>query len=242
MILTCPNCSTRFLISAQVLAPEGRRVKCSKCSEDWFQMPDPDELINDLEEQIEDIPESVKPIPEGSAVPAVREEDEEGNDNSGGVAVAAASATAVFVVILAALIFMKGPISKSWPASAAFYQMLGMKVVTQGQGLEFDRMKALITGPNAIQVEGFIINLKSETQNIPLIEAVVKNSDADVLAKWYIQPPSSSVEAEGSLPFRAEYHGALDGVESLHLRFVLQKSGNVKMSAKKEKPHNKADH
>ncbi len=44
MILTCPQCSTRFLLPASDLAPDGKKVKCSECEEIWFQEPDADEL------------------------------------------------------------------------------------------------------------------------------------------------------------------------------------------------------
>ena len=92
MILTCPDCASRYLLSAQALAPDGRQVKCSSCGHQWFETPDEDELANrtsddvsdiddigdeidfadlveenmnnDEGDEIEDIPESVKPLPE----------------------------------------------------------------------------------------------------------------------------------------------------------------------------------
>lgn len=54
MILKCPNCSSKFELPAAQLAPEGKKVKCSKCAEVWFQMPDPDELDGGRESGAED--------------------------------------------------------------------------------------------------------------------------------------------------------------------------------------------
>jgi len=31
MILTCPNCATRYQVDAQAFAASGRQVRCAKC-------------------------------------------------------------------------------------------------------------------------------------------------------------------------------------------------------------------
>lgn len=43
MILTCPKCSSRFLVSAEALGDAGKKVRCTTCSEVWFQEPIPDD-------------------------------------------------------------------------------------------------------------------------------------------------------------------------------------------------------
>ncbi|MEM7679870.1 MAG: zinc-ribbon domain-containing protein [Pseudomonadota bacterium] len=44
MILNCPKCASRFLLSAQVLGETGKKVKCTSCGNIWFQEPDEDAL------------------------------------------------------------------------------------------------------------------------------------------------------------------------------------------------------
>lgn len=44
MILTCPDCATRFLIKQEAIGPNGRTVRCSQCSSTWFVAGDPDVL------------------------------------------------------------------------------------------------------------------------------------------------------------------------------------------------------
>jgi predicted Zn finger-like uncharacterized protein len=41
MILTCPECSTRFRVPTESLG-DGRTVRCSRCSHRWFQAPEED--------------------------------------------------------------------------------------------------------------------------------------------------------------------------------------------------------
>ncbi len=40
MILSCPNCSTRFLVDASALGSAGRTVQCGACSHEWRQEPE----------------------------------------------------------------------------------------------------------------------------------------------------------------------------------------------------------
>jgi len=42
MILSCPSCSTRYLLSSASIGAEGRDVRCAKCAHEWFQAPDLD--------------------------------------------------------------------------------------------------------------------------------------------------------------------------------------------------------
>lgn len=41
MILICPNCSTRYLLSSAAIGAEGRDVRCAKCAHEWYEMPEP---------------------------------------------------------------------------------------------------------------------------------------------------------------------------------------------------------
>ena len=40
MILTCPNCNTRYLLSSSAIGEQGRDVRCAKCAHQWFQEGD----------------------------------------------------------------------------------------------------------------------------------------------------------------------------------------------------------
>ena len=37
MYISCPKCDTKFIVNQNDIGPEGRRVKCSRCSHIWLQ-------------------------------------------------------------------------------------------------------------------------------------------------------------------------------------------------------------
>ena len=43
MIIGCSECGTRYVVGPKAIGKEGRRVKCSKCNNVWFQEPAPED-------------------------------------------------------------------------------------------------------------------------------------------------------------------------------------------------------
>jgi len=40
MILTCPNCSTQYVVKDGAIPPQGRQVRCANCKHSWHQEPE----------------------------------------------------------------------------------------------------------------------------------------------------------------------------------------------------------
>jgi predicted Zn finger-like uncharacterized protein len=62
MIITCPNCSTRYSLPQDKIKPGGQKVRCAKCGTVWHQAPEDEPLAL--------TPEEAVPAPEPAWTPA----------------------------------------------------------------------------------------------------------------------------------------------------------------------------
>ncbi len=69
MIITCPDCATRYDVDDERFTPSGRSVRCTSCGESWF-VPAPEEL-------------DVAPIEDLSPAARVDEEEDENKPKRG---------------------------------------------------------------------------------------------------------------------------------------------------------------
>jgi len=52
MIISCPNCATRYDVEDRRFSPDGRSVRCAECDESWFvPAPQPIEDLIPLKKQ-----------------------------------------------------------------------------------------------------------------------------------------------------------------------------------------------
>lgn len=67
MIITCPECETRYTVKAAAFKAPGRKVRCASCGNEWFQEPPEDAPAAGEPVAQDDIP--APPVVEGSAEP-----------------------------------------------------------------------------------------------------------------------------------------------------------------------------
>ena len=61
MIITCPNCDTRYLVPETDIGAEGRRVRCANCMHLWFAEPPTVTLDLGQRQMVEPAPEEPAP-------------------------------------------------------------------------------------------------------------------------------------------------------------------------------------
>ncbi len=242
MILTCPQCGTRFLLPAARLAPEGSKVRCSNCQEIWFQEPDENELAEFGKEEGESNQETVQDeivdvsreeeitIPDSVRPSFEQEEQAEQKIKSKKawkfhpVLLGYGAGAVVFVLIFLMLIALRSPITQTVPAAQGFYNIFGMDVPVSGKTLVFDRIKAEVIEDDQqeqkVVVEGHIINLSAKETTVPMIEATLKDAQGDAVKTWLIEPPVASLKGYAQSAFHVEYPGHPLATD-LHVRFVL---------------------
>lgn len=203
MILTCPNCSTRYLLNSSMLGAEGRKVRCANCAHVWFQEPDdfiPDEDIPDVTRPPE--VDDDEPIPRATNLPARGDEDIEEIEDSRRYAMMVFAA--LFIAGLVGLFAGREALVKAFPESNRLFAMLSMQPPAPGEGLAFENIKAIertaIDGRKMIRISGEIANLTGDTITLPPIEARLKGA-LSVIRTWPVESPVTELEGGSRVKF-----------------------------------------
>jgi predicted Zn finger-like uncharacterized protein len=197
MILTCPNCDTRYSVDGAKFPSQGRTVRCAKCGHSWHQAaeaPEPDAMAEPVVAPAPVAaparePEAETPAPDLPATPEA-EETYPVNTPSGirafapaavapepkpplgpRLAVAAGWAGLIAVVLLIAVsaVRYRQDIAVIWPQSAGVYSSLGLPV--NASGIDFrqvDYRRETEDGQIVLVVSGQIVNLGRRVLPVPL--------------------------------------------------------------------------
>lgn len=148
MILTCPDCSARYVVDPKAILPNGRMVRCAKCKYSWREDPPKGEILAD--DPTADTPQDElpptddkddavsqgdedefskrrarrkkrpRPMPKGTNLPALQ--NHKHKDFLWGW-----YGLGGFVVILVSCFFIfQSSISDIWPPSQKLYRILGL--------------------------------------------------------------------------------------------------------------------
>lgn len=188
MILTCPACSTRYLVDPSALGVAGRMVRCAKCGESWMQAPPPD-MPRPV--QTEPRHEELRPIPPGSNLPAV--------PSGRGRRSAAAWWVVVLLVasgLTAGAVVAREEVVAAWPAAARLYDTVGLPVETVAAGLELRNVRSerrAEDGLTHLVIHGQIVNVSDRERAVPTLYAVALDAGQQAVRDWPITPSRPSL-------------------------------------------------
>ncbi|HEY6335430.1 MAG TPA: DUF3426 domain-containing protein [Alphaproteobacteria bacterium] len=179
MILTCPSCTTRYMVDPTKLGSDGRFVRCGKCSHTWHEVAPPN-----TPRQIDPIPMSIepRPIPPGSNLPAFRPKPKERGHAWG---------WAILVLIVAAIvggaILARSQIVAAWPPAARIYALFEPKATEAHAGLSVVNVASRRSVENGVQVlvvEGEVANNSREALAVPPLTGVLRDAEQRDLQHW----------------------------------------------------------
>ncbi|MFZ5670821.1 MAG: DUF3426 domain-containing protein [Pseudomonadota bacterium] len=209
MILTCPECATRYFVPDGAVGSAGRTVKCSACGARWTAHAEPDlELFVDAEEgalarealEPAAVEQPVSALP-GEVLPKVFREKADTERRvreamTTGI-VWASMAVALMALIGTAVIFRVNVV-KLWPASAAAYAGVGLPVNPLGLTIEELRADpALQDSHAALAVSGVIRNIEARPAVAPPLRVVLKNKAGKIVAVKVARPADPDIPAGG---------------------------------------------
>jgi predicted Zn finger-like uncharacterized protein len=187
MLITCPNCSTRYTVADSAMPPQGRKVRCANCGHVWYQRP---VVEDDLERTL-----LAKDLSDAGRRPAPAPRPPKG-PRSRGSAKAWAAFAVLLVAILAGGYFARTQVVRLWPPAALFYETVGLAVDPPGAGLQLQNVRSEQrpdNGATLLVVEGQIINVSDAVRTVPKVRAVSLGFDRKPVQTWIIDASSDQL-------------------------------------------------
>src|SRR5665213_3541083 len=236
MILTCPACGTRYQADEAKFPPDGRMVRCAKCSHVWHQagfsgMPEPDVAIIAPEPR----PEAQQPHPEPEsesafsrirvfapkpAEPSVAREPIAWGAMLG-VAAGWIALIAVVLVIGYSAVKYRQEIAMIWPQSAGVYSSLGLKV--NNRGIDFahvDYHRESEDGQVVLAVTGTIVNDGDRELPVPQsVRVTLSDTSNHEIYHWNFTPNVQTLKPGQSATFLTRLSSPPAAASHLEVRF-----------------------
>jgi len=241
MILTCPECATRYLVDAKAIGPSGRTVRCSRCGHSWAEPP-PDEALPD-----EPPPEGLAPEASAPAAPAFDEpaapraapgeppsftrsaEARRRPENLPALPRRRRSRAPTLLWLLFFLllggvaggaVWKQDEIVRRWPAAAPLYDMAGLGPPPPHKIFEVVGTKLATSqkdGVAVLTVEGKLRNRTDRDQLLPTMDAVIYDKRRAELRRWPIEVPAVRLTPGEQFDFRTELKDPPKGADSFEI-------------------------
>jgi predicted Zn finger-like uncharacterized protein len=236
MILTCPNCDTRYSVDGTKFPPAGRTVRCAKCGHSWHQAaetpePEPEpaaEVFAAPEPAPATEPEApVYPVNTPSSIRAyapTASVAEPRGPLGPRLAVAAGWIGLIAVVLLIAVsaVRYRQDIAVIWPQSTGVYSSLGLKV--NASGIDFrqvDYRRESEDGQIVLAVSGVIVNTGARELPVPqTVRVTLSDADNHELYHWTFKPTATTLKAGQSMPFTTRLSSPPAAARHLEVRFA----------------------
>jgi predicted Zn finger-like uncharacterized protein len=244
MILTCPECASRYVVDDARVPPQGRTVRCANCGRSWRAMP-----VAEAPLELETAPDP-EPVADEAPVRAgagalpkkIRAKTAERNRTRQAVAAGAVwgALGAVLLAVVAGAALFRVDVVRLWPRTAGAYAKVGLPVNPTGLAPEnVQAAPGLKDGHAAVIVSGLIRNVETRAHEpVPLRVALLDKHGKTLVAQLtsvapgplqpgqtrpftiaFLDPPSASadVQVEFALNAPKPAHGAGHGAEAAHV-------------------------
>jgi predicted Zn finger-like uncharacterized protein len=234
MILTCPNCSARFLINVAALHPSGREVRCGRCRHQWFAAPpEPEKPVP--EAAVEDVPQApitAPPLPPLAPEPRAFESRPIPSSSSLAIikprrravgAVLGWAALLLVVIGIGVAVAERDTLMAMYPDVRPVYAAVGFDVPGAGDGLQIADVtssRVMQEGLPVLVCEGRISNVSKHERRLPTLRGALRDAAGRELQSWTFTVPSQSLAPGAAIPFRTEVRQPASSATELSITFV----------------------
>jgi predicted Zn finger-like uncharacterized protein len=245
MILTCPNCSARFMIDGSALVPGGRTVRCGACRHSWHQMPEHAEAAEPASASapaaaFAPAPPPAEPPPAPEASPPAEEKLRRGQRRAEAVAAGAAPRRRglarvlvwfLFVFVVALLLIggyrYRNDVVRVWPPAMKLYELLaidtepptGFRLRVPQESLRFRRESE--GGIPILVVSGEILNESTRAQRITPMRILLLDKDNRVLRTERVKIDDRTLDPGKRLPFQTSIPNAPPEAAAVRITFDI---------------------
>jgi predicted Zn finger-like uncharacterized protein len=200
MIVSCPECGTRYLIDGAAIG-NGRRVRCARCAHVWLARPTggaAPAMPGAPAATAAAAPESrVTPRFQLPAVPKPR--------RSPWLIAGWGGLAAVVALLVGILFFGREALTTRWPAAERLYAVLGLGAEAPEAGLDLLQIKpgyATENGETNLVITGEIANRSRRPRDVPPLKAVLKDKADQEVQSWTFTASQPRIEPGQTVAFR----------------------------------------
>jgi len=227
MILTCPQCDTRYQTDAAKFAPAGRTVRCAKCGHVWHQQPENASapVAADAVSEVEPPPDPDDAPPRAAFAAApmpIAASGGEAPPRGRMRAIVGWGGLAVLILLIgwSAIHFSRAIVS-AWPQSASLYAALGLDANAQGVAfLDVSYARETEDGAPVLAVTGRIVNVGQEELPVPPIRVALTDRDKRELYHWSFSASVATLHPGQAVPFTTRLPSPPPAARHLELRFA----------------------
>jgi predicted Zn finger-like uncharacterized protein len=233
MILTCPNCETRYRADAAQFPAAGRRVRCAKCGHLWHHhLQDAETGSRAAVEAMAQGPAAADTRANAAVAgpPAAQMGADQSNKSpkrswAERLGVAAGWAGLFVMILLIGWIAFRfrQEVATLWPQSSSLYATFGIAV--NAGGIEIDNVSYRRVNENGqvvLAVTGKLVNITSREVTVPPVRVALTDNDQRELYHWSFQPPQPVLKPGQSLNFLTRLTSPPPPPVHLQLRFASQ--------------------
>ena len=202
MIVTCPVCSTRYLVDPRALGATGRLVRCASCAHTWRQAP-PEDAPRRVDLTTPE-PEAEPPPLRATGrtqLPALAAPPRTIWSSLGWVLYAAL----IILLIGGGLWIARERIVGYWPAASRFYAMLGLAPASAQSDLELSDVATSRDTENGLPtlvIQGKVVNVSKLARAVPKLKVILQDGNKKELQSWSFTVSDERLPPGASVPFR----------------------------------------
>ena len=204
MILTCPECSTRYVVDPAAIGASGRTVRCSRCEHSWAEPP-PEGLPRPGTPRAPPL-SAERPIhrrrPRGTNLPALPSEPP-----SRAPTILWVLVLVVFLGNIGAAIWYRDLIMSRVPQAEMVFAFVGLGPEAAGVGLQ---LKVAIPeyktrdGKRVVTIKGFVVNISEKARVVPEMIVKVYDRNKKVLYEKRFAPSSPKLLVKERISFTTD--------------------------------------